>query len=56
MIALAPAPRIETPHGTVHVVSRTQLAQHPAWRRAYHGQRKDSRYYEIVEDTILPKF
>jgi predicted N-acyltransferase len=34
------------------VVARAELAGVPRWTRAFADQRKDHRYYEIVEDTI----
>jgi predicted N-acyltransferase len=34
------------------LVTRAELAQVPRWTRAFADQRKDHRYYEIVEDTI----
>jgi predicted N-acyltransferase len=36
----------------VSIVSRAELAQVPRWTQAFADQRKDHRYYEIVEDTI----
>jgi hypothetical protein len=42
--------------GGVEVVSRAELAQHPEWRRAFAPWRKDSRYYELVEDTLSQGF
>lgn len=33
-------------------VRREEIAKHPAWKSAFANQRKDYRYYEIVEDTI----
>jgi predicted N-acyltransferase len=47
---------IPTPHGTVHVASRLQVEQVPAWNNALSHTRKDHRYYAIVEDTILQGF
>jgi predicted N-acyltransferase len=38
--------------GTVDVLARAELARCPRWRRAFSGERKDHRYYELVEDTI----
>lgn len=40
----------------VEVFTRADLARHPHWDRAFADQRKDRRYYEIVEDTICPEF
>jgi predicted N-acyltransferase len=39
-----------TPGATL--VSRAELGQVPRWAHAFAAQRKDRRYYEIVEDTI----
>jgi hypothetical protein len=38
--------------GTVEIYSRDQLAQCGRWATAFATQRKDHRYYELVEDTI----
>ncbi len=38
------------------MVSRADLARHPHWRAAFAGERKDHRYYEIVEDTVRQGF
>jgi hypothetical protein len=51
-----PMPRFPTRDGFVSVATRKQLEQIPAWRQAFARQRKDRRYYEIVEDTILQGF
>jgi hypothetical protein len=40
----------------VEIISRRELQQCPQWRRSFASQHKDSRYYEIVEDTIHPEF
>src|SRR6266568_2328903 len=42
--------------GSVEVISREELARCPHWESAFSGQRKDRRYYEIVEATILQGF
>jgi Peptidogalycan biosysnthesis/recognition len=41
---------------TVRVYSRRELAQCVHWREAFAGERKDHRYYELVEDTIHRDF
>lgn len=41
---------------TVEVFSRADLAGCPRWTKAFSAERKDSRYYQIVEDTIHPDF
>jgi predicted N-acyltransferase len=38
------------------LMSRAQLEQSPAWSCAFADERKDHRYYEIVEDTIHQGF
>src|SRR5439155_26881022 len=53
---LAGVPRFQTSFGTVFVPDRSALAGLAQWRSAHAGQRKDSRYFEIVEDTITPIF
>jgi hypothetical protein len=37
---------------TVNVLSRQELAGLPQWQSAFARQRKDHRYYEVVEDTL----
>jgi len=46
----APLPREETL--SVSVIGRTALAAHPAWTAMFAGERKDHRYYEIIEDSL----
>jgi predicted N-acyltransferase len=48
--------RLDTSDGSIHVATRQQLEQIPAWERAFVRHRKDHRYYEIVEDTIPQGF
>jgi len=48
--------RLPTADGAVYVATRGDLDRVPAWQRAFAGQRKDRRYYEIVEDTIRQGF
>ena len=40
----------------VAVLGRSELTAVEAWPHAFSHLRKDSRYYEIVEDTICPEF
>jgi hypothetical protein len=40
----------------VEMISRRELQHCPPWQWAFVSQHKDSRYYEIVEDTIHPEF
>ena len=42
--------------GSVETIRRDQLARCLHWPHAFKHERKDSRYYEIVEDTILQGF
>src|SRR5258708_25567759 len=48
--------RIETGDGSASVATRRQLEQVPAWQSAFARQRKDRRYYEIAQHTLLPGF
>jgi hypothetical protein len=52
--------KIETAHGTVHIASLAQIEAYDPWKqalaRAFPDLRKDSRYYQIVEQTILQGF
>jgi hypothetical protein len=41
---------------TVRIVSRRELAGLPHWQSAFARQRKDHRYYELVEDTLPDGF
>src|SRR6516225_10633899 len=40
----------------LEVVARGDLQRCPRWRIAFADQRKDHRYYELVEDTLHPEF
>src|SRR5262249_12982130 len=40
----------------LEVVARDDLRQCPRWQVAFANQRKDHRYYELVEDTLHPEF
>jgi len=42
--------------GALAIADRAGLAKHDAWKSAFQSQRKDSRYYELVEETICPDF
>lgn len=44
------------PGRSVDIVSRETLRACRHWRQAFANRRKDHRYYEIVEDTIMPDF
>lgn len=50
------SPAFVTAKGSVHVVARSELCACEAWQKAFSNQRKDHRYYELVEDTICPDF
>jgi predicted N-acyltransferase len=43
-------------HEAVVVLGRSELTAVEAWPHAFCHLRKDSRYYEIVEDTVCPEF
>ena len=40
----------------VEIYSRGDLANCLRWREAFAAERKDHRYYELVEDTLHPEF
>ncbi len=42
--------------GTIRIVSRQELSGSPRWQAAFARQRKDHRYYELVEDTLRDGF
>ena len=42
--------------GPVSILDRSEVERLPLWKGAFSHLRKDSRYYEIVEDTICPEF
>ncbi|MBN8920603.1 MAG: GNAT family N-acetyltransferase [Rhizobiales bacterium] len=43
-------------HGIVSVLSRDEVAALPRWRHSFASERKDHRYYELVEDTLPDGF
>jgi hypothetical protein len=43
-------------YGSVETIRRSELARCLHWPHAFEHERKDSRYYEIVEDTIMQGF
>jgi hypothetical protein len=51
---------VPTRHGIVHIATRADIDARAEWDRAFETAfthlRKDSRYYTIVEDTILQGF
>ena len=40
----------------VRVASRRDVARLPQWQTAFAGERKDHRYYELLEDTLTDGF
>src|SRR5258706_4428101 len=48
--------KFPTPDGAVHVATRAQVEQCPAWATSFADHRQDHRYYRIVEDTIVQGF
>jgi len=45
------------PHsGTIRIVSRNEISGSPHWREAFANERKDHRYYELLEDTLRDGF
>jgi hypothetical protein len=42
--------------GTVAVASRKEIALLPRWQTAFAGERKDHRFYELLEDTLKGEF
>jgi hypothetical protein len=47
---------VPAPQGRVEVISRDELICCSRWKVSFDDERKDHRYYEIVEDTILQGF
>lgn len=43
---------IPSSHGVMKVVTRAELQNSGAWKRAFENRCKDHRYYEIVEETL----
>ncbi len=46
----------ETKIDWVELYRRSDLSKCPRWSHAFATQRKDHRYYELLEDTIHPEF
>jgi len=40
----------------LEVITRNDLQQLPCWQIAFANERKDHRYYELIEDTLHPEF
>jgi len=51
-------PRFEStqPPWRLEVIAREDLRHCPRWEVAFANERKDHRYYELVEDTLHPEF
>ncbi len=43
-------------HGRVATASREEVVRLPHWQQAFTGERKDHRFYELIEDTISQGF
>jgi len=43
-------------HATVRIGLRAEIEGSAEWRSAFAGERKDRRYYELVEDTLTDGF
>src|ERR671919_2292619 len=43
---------IPFPQGVARIVTRGELQNREAWKRAFQNKCKDHRYYEIVEETL----
>jgi hypothetical protein len=41
---------------TVRIANRNDIASLPVWQNAFAGERKDHRYYELLEDTLPDGF
>ncbi|HEX3442722.1 MAG TPA: GNAT family N-acetyltransferase [Pseudolabrys sp.] len=41
---------------TIRLASRNEISQSPHWQTAFARERKDHRYYELVEDTLKDGF
>ena len=50
------AGEIVAQRSSVGIVSHAELMRCPRWARAFPNQRKDHRYYDLVEDTIRQRF
>jgi hypothetical protein len=43
-------------HATIRIATRNEVAASLHWRTAFAGERKDHRYYELIEDTLKGEF
>ena len=48
--------RLDEKMDRVEPYTRSDLSKCPRWAHAFAAQRKDHRYYELLEDTIHPEF
>jgi Peptidogalycan biosysnthesis/recognition len=46
----------EFQRGTVNIASRKEIALLPHWQTAFASERKDHRFYELLEDTLKGEF
>ncbi len=44
------------PNGTIRIATRTELANSTHWPSVFAQERKDRRYYELLEDTLKDGF
>jgi len=56
MDAIAQSSRGLAASGSVAIASRAEVALIPHWQRAFANERRDHRFYELVEDTIHQDF
>ena len=43
-------------HATIRIATRNEIATSAHWRTAFSSERKDHRYYELIEDTLKGGF
>jgi hypothetical protein len=48
--------RLATPKGTVRVATHAELETEPIWAGCFAHSRKDSRYYDLVDETLRDGF
>lgn len=53
---MEPELAIPFPEGVAKIVKISALEGNEAWRRAFAGQSKDHRYYELIERTLAGQF
>ncbi len=54
--AFVPHENVASNNLQVAVLTREEVMRSPHWDHAFDAERKDHRYYELVEDTIQPEF